>query len=294
MKLQEFMRPEPKDEWGLKDLQNCLLNIMKYIHDFCESNNIEYFIMGGTALGAVRHGGFIPWDDDIDIFMTPESYEKFRYYFNLKGDKDNFYLQELGLSEGMVVQGKLRLNNSEYIEEVVENWDIHHGVFIDIMILHNYPNGKLPRLWQYGWQAYLELKSCSNRNYTKRGKLVEYLLKTMRLMPKRFLLIYAVKQVWRYRNIPCDNYFHLYISQPIKRSIYPKALFEKSCLVDFETIQLRAPIGLNEYLTILFGDYMKIPDLNSIKYHQHTTKWSSEQSYKPRKKGILSDEKYYW
>ena len=62
--IKELMRPSVKDDWGIKELQNCILNIAKYIHDFCEENGIKYCIMGGTALGAVRHGGFIPWDDD--------------------------------------------------------------------------------------------------------------------------------------------------------------------------------------------------------------------------------------
>ena len=56
----------------VKDVQNKILEVMKFIDRVCRTNGIVYYIMGGTALGAVRHGGFIPWDDDLDIFMTPE------------------------------------------------------------------------------------------------------------------------------------------------------------------------------------------------------------------------------
>ena len=67
---------------SIRDVQNKILEIMKYIDALCRKNGITYFIMGGTALGAVRHGGFIPWDDDLDIFMTPANYVKFKECFD--------------------------------------------------------------------------------------------------------------------------------------------------------------------------------------------------------------------
>ena len=76
------------DDWGILKLQNCILNIAKYINDFCDCRGIDYCLMGGSALGAVRHKGFIPWDDDLDIFMTPENYERFRKAFNDEGDNN--------------------------------------------------------------------------------------------------------------------------------------------------------------------------------------------------------------
>ena len=57
---------------NVRDVQDKILEVMKYIDKLCRDNGITYYIMGGTALGAVRHGGFIPWDDDLDIFMTPD------------------------------------------------------------------------------------------------------------------------------------------------------------------------------------------------------------------------------
>ena len=63
---------------SVRDVQMKILEVMKYIDRVCRENNIVYYIMGGTALGAIRHGGFIPWDDDLDIFMTPTEYTKFK------------------------------------------------------------------------------------------------------------------------------------------------------------------------------------------------------------------------
>lgn len=294
MICKNLMRPSLKDEWGIKELQNCLLNIMQYIHEFCEKNSIDYFIMGGSALGAIRHKGFIPWDDDMDIFMTPENYYRFRSAFEQSGDKTNFYLQEMGESKGRITQAKIRLNNSEFVESSVESWDIHHGIFIDIMIMHNYPNRRLSRIWQRFWNSYLEIKQLSLRNYDRRGVVVKLVLKLLRITPKRFLFNYAISQVWKYNNVPSDNFFHLYLSQPIRKSVYPKRLFESYRLVDFEQIKLRVPICVEEYLSILFGEYMKIPDLAEIKYHQHVSKWNIDIPFTLRKNGRFSDEKYYW
>lgn len=294
MNIVQLMRPSVKDDWGIKDLQNCILNIAKYIHDFCEENDIVYCIMGGTALGAERHGGFIPWDDDMDIFMTPNEYIKFRDAFNKKGDKINFYLQELGESCGKVVYAKLRLNNSTFIEESLEQYDIHHGVYIDIMIQHHYPEGCLKRGKMVFWQSYLELKSLANRTYKKRGLLFYFCLKPLAWLPKRFLLNYALNQIWKYKDDDCQNYFHLYIGHSLKKSIYPKEIFSRYNLMDFETIKLRAPQGVKEYLTILFGDYMKIPNMDNIKWHQHTNRWSPTDNFDKKGKGTFEAEKYLW
>lgn len=288
------MRPETSDEWGIKDLQNCILNITKYIHEFCSDNQIEYCLMGGSALGAIRHQGFIPWDDDMDLFMTPNEYLKFRKCFNEKGDHSKYYLQELGESKGKVVYAKLRLNNSSFIEDAVADFDIHHGVYVDIMIQHHFPDGRFRRLWMVIWQSYLEVKSLANRKYLKRGRLFYYALRPLSWVPKRFLLDFALSQIWRYKDLDCNNYFHFYISQPLFRSIYPKDIFESYVTVNFETIQLNVPVGVRKYLEIMFGDYMKVPNTDTIKWHQHTHTWSSGISFEKRGKGIYEAERYLW
>lgn len=294
MIIKNMMRSQLNDDWGILDLQNCILNITQYIHNFCEENGIEYCIMGGTALGAVRHGGFIPWDDDVDLFMTPDNYIKFRKLFNEKGDKSNFYLQELGRSGEFVGFAKLRLNNSTYIEELAEEWDMHRGIFVDIMILHNYPNKRLSRLWMLFWVNYLYLKSAANMNYMGRGILINFLLKPIKFLPKRFLLAYGLKQIWKYKDEECDNYFHYYMSMPLSHSIYPRYLFNKMNLVSFETTHLRLLSGVKQYLTILYGDYMKVPNIRKIQREQHAVRWSIDTPFEKHGNGTFEDEKYRW
>lgn len=288
------MRDSVKDDWGIKELQNCILNICQYIHEFCEENNIRYCIMGGTALGALRHGGFIPWDDDMDLFMTPNEYLKFRKVFKKKGNQQRFYLQELGESNGKVVYAKLRLNDSTFIENEVAEYDIHHGVFVDIMILHHYPDKWIKRCGVVLWQTYLEIKSFANKTYKKRGFFMFYALKPLSWLPKRLLLNYALTQVWKYKDIECSNYFHYYIGHPLRVSVYPKEIFSRYELVDFEMIKLYAPKGLKKYLTIMFGDYMQIPNIKDIKWKQHAHNWSPNTSFEKKGRGTFEAEKYLW
>ena len=82
-----YMRPNLPDDYGLLPVQDKILSIAVYLDKFCAQHGVEYCLMGGSALGAKRHGGFIPWDDDLDVFMTVPNYEKFRQGLIKKGIK---------------------------------------------------------------------------------------------------------------------------------------------------------------------------------------------------------------
>lgn len=162
------MREGLDDSYGILLLQDKILEIASYIDNFCDAHSIDYCLMGGSALGAKRHGGVIPWDDDLDIFMTPDNYEKFREYFIAEGDKEKFYLQEYGKREnGMVTVPKLRMNGTIYMEELTKDWNIHQGIYVDIFILHICPNQKILQLWQFFWAKCVVVKGLSLRGYNR-------------------------------------------------------------------------------------------------------------------------------
>jgi lipopolysaccharide cholinephosphotransferase len=287
--MKELMRKDTPDEWGLKKLQNVILNIAYDLDVFCQENTIPYCLMGGSALGAKRHGGFIPWDDDLDVFMTPDAYERFRSVFNEKGNKEKYYIQEQGASNGKVITAKVRLNNSYLEEEILKGWHIHHGIYIDIFILHTCPNNKLLRIWQYVWAKYLIVKGLANKEYHRHGAATYYLLKAMKILPKRFLLDFGLNQVYAFRNKHTD-YFCNYLGKArLKKGTYKHAHFATTKRVPFETIELNAAIGLEDFLKERFGDYMKIPSLDRIKYEQHASTWGIGEQYQYPDK---SDEKY--
>lgn len=288
--MNNLMRQDTPDDWGIKELQNVILNIAYDVDKFCTENDIPYCLMGGSALGAKRHGGFIPWDDDLDIFMTPDAYEKFRKCFNEKGDKEKYYIQELGASKGKVITAKVRLNNSYFEEEMIKDWHVHQGIYIDIFILHTCPNNKIQRYWQYVWAKYLIVKGLANKEYHRRGAATYFFLKCLKILPKRFLLDFGLRQVYAFRNKKTD-YFCNYLGKALlKKGTYKYAHFASTKRVPFETIELNVAIGLEEFLTERFGDYMKIPSMDRIRYEQHASKWAlGEYNYDDK-----SDEKYFF
>lgn len=268
------MRKETPDNWGIKELQNVILNIAQDIDRFCGENDIPYCLMGGSALGARRHEGFIPWDDDLDIFMTPAGYEKFRAAFNERGNKEKYYLQELGASNGKVITAKIRLNNSFYEEEILKGWHIHHGIYVDIFILHTCPDNKIQRYWQYIWAKYLVVKGLANKVYKRRGTAVYLLMRLLSLLPKRFLLDFGLKQVYRFRDMQSEYLCNFLGKARLKNGMYKREYFKGVKRVPFETISLNVPAGLEQFLAERFGNYMKIPSTERIKYEQHASKWA--------------------
>ena len=276
----KYMRENLDDKYGILELQDKILEIAVYIDKICQENSIEYCLMGGSALGAKRHGGFIPWDDDLDIFMTPDNYEKFRSIFIKKGDHDKFYLQEYGGQvNGLVSVPKLRMNGTTYIEELTKNWDINQGIFVDIFILHNCPNNKFKQLWQVFWAKCVVVKGMSIRGYNRQKGFRKFVLKIANFLPKKIMVDYGLKQVYRYRNENSSYYCNFLGKAIYKKGIYKKEWFSKMVKVPFEKVELCVPSGLHEFLSERFGDYMKLPSKEKIRWEQHALEWDTKSDF---------------
>lgn len=284
-----YMRDDLEDKYGILALQDKILEIAVYIEAFCTEYEIDYCLMGGSALGAKRHGGFIPWDDDLDIFMTPDNYEKFRAKFAEFGDHEKFYLQEYGKTKrGYVTVPKLRMNGTTYIEELTKDWDIHQGIFVDIFILHNCPNNKIKQLWQCFWAKCAVVKGMSMRGYNRQKGLRKFFLCLSKLLPRKLMVDFALRQVYCYRNVESDYYCNFLGKAVYKKGLYKKAWFNKTEHISFEKTELRVPAGLHEFLTERFGDYMTPPSDDRIKWEQHALHWDTGESSNNSK--VYSDE----
>lgn len=276
----KYMRDGLANDYGFLELQDKILEIAVYMDKICQEHGISYYLMGGSALGAKRHGGFIPWDDDLDFFMTPDNYEKFRKVFSEIGDHKKFYLQEWGATNGMVTISKIRMNGTTYVEESLKDWDIHHGIYVDIFILHNCPNNKLSRLHQYIWAKYVIMKGLAERGYSRRKGFLGLCLKIMKIFPCKFLVKHGLKQVYKYRNKKTDNYCNFLGKALLKNGVYKKDYFLDGVYVSFEKVQLKVPTNLHEFLSDRFGDYMKPPSKERIKWEQHAESWDITKDFK--------------
>lgn len=278
--MYKYMRENTPDDWEIKKLQEKILEIAVYVDQFCLENNIDYCLMGGSALGAVRHQGFIPWDDDLDFFMTPDNYEKFVKLFEAKGDKNKFFLEPFGEFDNMVTLGKVRAKNTTYIENSLLNYKISHNIYLDIFILHSCPNNEFKRKKQYIWAKYIVAKAQSVKDLSRYSFKLKMALRLLKCFPRLFLVKYALKQVYKYRNIDTDLYCNYLGKAKYKRGTYKKEWFISTKRAKFENVYLNVPVGVEEFLSERFGNFMEIPSIDQIKREQHASVWDVDKDYK--------------
>lgn len=244
----------------VRQVQMRILEVMKYIDRLCRKYNIEYYIMGGTALGAVRHGGFIPWDDDLDIFMTPDQYRKFKNAFK-KDNSKQFVIQEWKTVKKYLEYAKVRMNGTTFIEDVYENRkDMHHGIYVDIMILHKVPQNTFVQKLVYFESKFVTLYALSQRNWKPKTKTQKFALKSLKVLPCRAIAAICYKRIYKYDNMT-QNYMYCYWITPAKfrSGLFDASFFEKPIDIKFENTELLGSERIKEYLEYRYGDYMKLP-----------------------------------
>ena len=139
-KKYEFSKEE------LRQLQLKSLEMAVYFRDFCKENNLKFFLCGGGCIGALRHKGFIPWDDDIDVFMPRDDYEKLGEIWAKNADTDRFsYCRPDEKHHYKNLFATINDNNTTFIKTHQADLDINHGIVLDILPLDGYPNSSVAR-----------------------------------------------------------------------------------------------------------------------------------------------------
>lgn len=268
------------NDQNVKSVQRKILDIMKFIDGICRENRIPYYIMGGTALGAVRHGGFIPWDDDLDIFMTPSAYARFREAFTAQSS-ETFVLQEWRTTPDYLEYAKVRMNGTTFIEEAFRNrTDLHQGIYVDIMILHKVPNRKLVQKRTYFDSKFVTLYGLSQRNWKPKSALQKAALMALKVLPCKWLSKKCYQRIYRYDELP-KNYSWCYWITPAKfrNGLFDASFFMDTTEIPFEDTKLLCSAHIKEYLTYRYGDYMKLPPEADRKAAIHAMIYDTEKNY---------------
>lgn len=241
----------------LKKIKEISLEMLKDFDAFCGENGLDYFVSCGSALGAVRHGGFIPWDDDVDVDMPVESYHKLVRVWKTKGMKEKYFLQTKKTDPDLPYPFyRIRRNGTTWSDDNCEKLKIHWGLPIDIFPVWHAPKNKFLQKLQYrchGYGDYYSTFAFRNPEASVFKKHIFYLLTLVLYRFVDFFSFISKNSGLSYSpndtSVIKDNPVH--ISQDIR-------LPAKDIL--FEGITLKGPNKPDEYLTWKYGDYMTPPD----------------------------------
>ncbi len=246
----------------VKKMQQIIFRIMCDINDFCKKNNIRYYLSGGTCLGAVRHQGFIPWDDDADIMMPREDYERFIILFS-KSYSKKYKISSLITNQNWqrpsarVCDLNSRITPTIYKEEPM-------GVFVDILPIDGLPRGVL---WQHLFFLNLRilnaLRNSSVRTiYTPEEKF-KILKRMLRFITHHIGPRFFAEIMDRYaKHYKFDKSEWVAVSLGVhywSKEIIKKTYMSESVYCKFEGEDFSIPIGYDLYLSNLYGNYMEIP-----------------------------------
>lgn len=246
-----------------RQLQCKSLEIFKYFIYICQTNNLRYWAGGGTCIGALRHKGFIPWDDDIDVFMPRPDYEKLYRIWDEVADTTRYCLCRTDkTTNNHQTDMQLVDLKTTFINRHSVNEDIKHGVSIDIMPFEGCPKSKIKQIAQI-YHSIIYCVYNVQRLPDHQGKLLRGLTKIALSLVKNPEKKYKLwkkheKLMSKYDFDSCELVKETITSFRALFFEYPRSYFETKT-VPFEDIQISIPVGADQYLRTIFGDYMKLP-----------------------------------
>ena len=272
-------------EGQLRQLQIKSMDMLKYFKSFCDENQLMFYFCGGCCIGAIRHKGFIPWDDDIDIFMPRKDYERLYDLWQGKADTNRFSCLKTTKSKflGNIFTTVVD-NRTTLIKYYQENLDIPQGVSMDIFPLDGCPTGKVKRNIQKFWALIYSLYM-SQMVPQNHGEIIKYIGRfLLRIVPSKKMRYniakYAEKQMSKYPIEDCAKITELCAGPHYMNNEYPKEAFSKATYKEFEGEMMPIPIGYDEYLKIAFGNYMELPKKEKRVPHHEILFLDLDNSYK--------------
>ena len=243
-------------------MHNIHLELMDEYVKICDKHNLKYYLYGGTLLGAVRHKGFIPWDDDVDIVMHRDDYEKFGELCKAELDTNRYFYQTCFTDDWYPkLFAKIRMNHTSVREMVWDDFKLHKGVYIDILPLYNFPKSRWhgKRLMKrFQWLNTI----CNTEHTGSLNPIRRFLFKLYKKMPREYNYKCRNRFLDKLKKYSDSNQVCSFGShyRPYLRHVMKRSWFSGDQYMEFEGRQYRVPIGWDAYLLHLYGEtYMTLP-----------------------------------
>ncbi len=268
--------PKMRAHDSLREHQQALMVLLREFDRVCKALNIKYILFAGTMLGAVRHQGFIPWDDDLDILIMRKDYERFLNEAEHLLDLEKFYLQKEFSEHWPMFFSKLRLNNTACIEKYYpKDPMVHQGIYIDIFPCDNAARTNVGRKLQFYASKVVIAKSLDRRGYITNSRSKKLFIGLCRILPMKPFLQYAK------RGNDHGEFVHSFFAAASKysKNIYPREYVLQRIIAPFEDGAYPISKHYDELLRIIYGDYMQLPPPEERRIKQHAVLIDVNNSY---------------
>lgn len=254
------------DNQTLKHLQNLELMILKDFIKICEENNLTYYMYAGSLLGAVRHNGFIPWDDDLDVIMFRDDFEKFKEIFIASNNETYELLSNETEKDYFHLLSKLMIKGTKFEEGWVSQVDFHIGINMDIFVLDDLAEGKFKRSYQlkksFLYNKLLIMSKIKLDDLPFITKVITHtgyhILNLLKIKPAT-LNKRCLSFLRKYKNSNSEYVFDISATAEEYPQIFRRDDFKSITKIKFEDIEVNAPVNYDHILKSLYGDYMKLP-----------------------------------
>ncbi|OXS55882.1 LicD family protein [Cohnella sp. CIP 111063] len=259
----------PLSPEDLRAVQLIQLEMLAEVDRICRLHHINYVMIGGTMLGAVRHQGYIPWDDDADIGLLREEYERFREACATDLDTDRFYFQDIRATPGYRWgYGKIRRKNTYFLREGQAHMPYESGVFIDIFPFDNVPDGKLAeKIHNLHCTIIRKILWSEVGKKTDKNPILRGLYWLLSLIPLRMISnhLHRFADKWNRKN--SQRVRTITFPAPDRYSEGKNEWFQQVAEYAFENLILFGHRDYDAYLKHKFGDYWTLPPENKRKSH---------------------------